>query len=114
MKRSVSHVIKMLSRSLNMPLENEVFCGEWEGALPEREGIKEVSELEASLAEADETARVDSAEKEAGDAEANRQRRREHIRQRMFSAHELRRTDRLLARLRDRLPEDEPKPDLDS
>jgi hypothetical protein len=95
-----------------MRVENEAFYGEWEDALPAREPLKEVSETEASLAEAEEAARID--DQEAAAAEASRQRRREHVRQRMLSAPDMARTDRLLARLGYKLPEAEPDPRPDA
>jgi|GEM_PF-6185074 len=95
-----------------MRVENEAFYGEWEEALPAREPLKEVSETEASLAEAEEAARADN--QEAAVAEAGRQRRREHVRQRMLSAPDMERTNRLLARLGYRLPEGESDTHSDS
>jgi hypothetical protein len=95
-----------------MRVENEAFYGEWEEALPAREPLKEVSETEASLAEAEEATRID--DQEAAAAEASRQRRREHVRQRMLSAPDMERTNRLLARLGYKLPEGEPGQQTDS
>lgn len=98
-----------------MAVKREAISGEWDDLQPEDADLKEASELEISLTEADEATQVERQERQAAEVEeANRQLRREHVRRRMLSQHDRQRTDRLLARLGYKLPEDQPNTDSDS
>ena len=99
-----------------MAVKREATPGEWDDIQPEGADLKEASDLEISLTEADEATQIERQERQAAAEidETNRQLRREHIRRRMLSEQNRRRTDSLLARLGYKLPEDQPNTDIDS
>ena len=72
--------------------------------------------MEIELTEANEATQIERQERQAAAEidETNRQLRREHIRRRMLSEQNRRRTDSLLARLGYKLPEDQSNTDIDS